>query len=53
MGFSYKKLIIEKYWPQLKKIIPKFFEGIKIKPSLLHGDLWLGNTDESEYSPGF
>jgi len=33
---------------QLIKIIPSFFEGITITPSLLHGDLWTGNYSVSE-----
>ncbi|XP_060877402.1 ketosamine-3-kinase-like [Metopolophium dirhodum] len=46
-----KKKIIENYWPQLKQIIPKFFERIEVKPSLLHGDLWPGNTAQSNSKP--
>ncbi|VVC45486.1 Hypothetical protein CINCED_3A004193 [Cinara cedri] len=44
---SSKKKVIENYWPQLKQIIPKFFEGIKVKPSLVHGDLWSGNAAQT------
>lgn len=33
-------------WSQLRPKIPKLFEGITVKPSLLHGDLWGGNAAE-------
>lgn len=33
-------------WSLLQIKIPKFFEGIEIQPSLLHGDLWSGNAAE-------
>lgn len=36
----------EKIWPLLEPLIPKFFENIEIRPSLLHGDLWYGNIGE-------
>lgn len=31
------------YGKKVLKIVPKLFEGISIKPSLIHGDLWSGN----------
>lgn len=31
---------VKKLWPILKSKLPTFFEGLNIKPSLLHGDLW-------------
>ncbi|XP_050441953.1 fructosamine-3-kinase-like isoform X2 [Adelges cooleyi] len=39
-----KKKIVDDYWPRLKLKIPKLFDGIKVMPSLLHGDLWSGNA---------
>ena len=39
-------------WSRLQLKIPEFFEGMDIKPSLLHGDLWSGNTAETEDGPG-
>ena len=35
---------VDELWSKLKPKIPRFFEGIEIKPSLLHGDLWSGNA---------
>lgn len=52
MDFLYKQKVIEEYWPQLKPKIPKFFEGIEVKPSLLHGDLLPANVAEANYKPG-
>ncbi|XP_050527216.1 fructosamine-3-kinase-like [Daktulosphaira vitifoliae] len=43
--------IINDFWPRLKKIIPKFFEDIEIKPSLIHGDLWSGNAAQCASKP--
>lgn len=39
-------------WSELQLKIHKFFEGIKIEPSLLHGDLWSGNMAETISGPG-
>ncbi|XP_046399527.1 ketosamine-3-kinase-like isoform X2 [Ischnura elegans] len=39
-------------WSRLQLKIPKFFEGIEVKPSLLHGDLWGGNVAETGDGPG-
>lgn len=33
---------------QLKEKLPSFFEEVDIHPSLLHGDLWAGNTGMDE-----
>lgn len=41
--FLLKQEIVEDCWSKLKPIIPKLFEGIEVKPTLLHGDLWEGN----------
>lgn len=43
-------------WSQLQVTIPRFFksleeDSIKIKPCLLHGDLWSGNAAETPDSP--
>lgn len=38
-------------WSGLQIIIPKFFENIEIKPSLIHGDLWGGNVGETNSEP--
>ena len=39
-------------WNELKTIMPQFFEGIEVKPSLLHGDLWSGNAGTVDGKPG-
>ena len=39
-------------WGRLKPTIPSFFEGITIKPSLLHGDMWSGNVASIDGNPG-
>jgi protein-ribulosamine 3-kinase len=33
---------------KLLKVLPKYFEGLKIFPSLIHGDLWSGNMAVDE-----
>nr|XP_039260772.1 ketosamine-3-kinase-like [Styela clava] len=39
-------------WPIVERNIPKLFpKGLKITPSLLHGDLWYGNAGELENEP--
>lgn len=38
-------------WARLKLKIPEYFNGMDIKPSLLHGDLWSGNVAETEDGP--
>ncbi|XP_071448953.1 ketosamine-3-kinase-like [Hetaerina americana] len=38
-------------WSQLQLKIPKFFEGVEVKPSLLHGDLWRGNVADTNAGP--
>ncbi len=40
------------YWPQLERKLPSYFEGVKVRPSLLHGDLWSGNVAETDTGPG-
>lgn len=40
------------FWQKLKPKIPSFFEGIQVEPSLLHGDLWSGNSGETKDGPG-
>lgn len=52
LEYSTKKVAMEIYWPRLKRIIPKFFEGITVKPSLLHGELWAGNYAKTGSKPG-
>ena len=39
-------------WDELKAIMPQFFEGIEVKPSILHGDLWSGNAGTVDGKPG-
>ena len=39
-------------WKGLKEIIPQFFIGLDVKPSLLHGDLWSGNAGTVDGKPG-
>jgi hypothetical protein len=39
-------------WPKLKKNMPEFFADLEVKPSLLHGDLWSGNSGEADNCPG-
>lgn len=36
----------QELWTQLQRKIPSFFEGLEIRPALLHGDLWSGNMSE-------
>lgn len=36
----------------LKPKIPDFFEGIKIEPTLLHGDLRAENVGQTDSNPG-
>ncbi|XP_075221080.1 ketosamine-3-kinase-like isoform X3 [Lycorma delicatula] len=38
-------------WSRLQLVLPRFFKDIEIKPSLLHGDLWGGNSAEIKESP--
>ena len=40
-----------KLWPKLKEKMGEFFEGLDIKPSLLHGDLWSGNAGQVGSTP--
>ncbi|KAI1297860.1 Ketosamine-3-kinase [Halotydeus destructor] len=47
---------ISKLWSELQLVIPKFFrvfseEEAELKPSLLHGDLWSGNSAETDECP--
>lgn len=45
-------MVVESYWPELKPHIPKFFKGIDVKPSLLHGNLWIENAAQFNSKPG-
>ncbi|XP_065891317.1 ketosamine-3-kinase-like isoform X2 [Dysidea avara] len=38
-------------WTQLLPKIPNLFNGLMIKPALLHGDLWSGNAAETDFEP--
>jgi len=38
-------------WTRTKPNVSKLFEGITVLPSLLHGDLWSGNTGEIDQEP--
>uniref|UniRef100_A0A0A9Z4E9 protein-ribulosamine 3-kinase n=1 Tax=Lygus hesperus TaxID=30085 RepID=A0A0A9Z4E9_LYGHE len=38
-------------WSRLQIILPKFFKDQKIRPSLLHGDLWSGNVAQTKRHP--
>ncbi|CAH1405426.1 unnamed protein product [Nezara viridula] len=38
-------------WSRLQIIIPKFFKDQRIRPSLLHGDLWGGNAAQTKRHP--
>ena len=42
---------LQRLWSELKPLIPRFFENIVVKPSLLHGDLWSGNVGETDTEP--
>ena len=42
---------IVKLWLLLKEKMGDFFQGIDIKPSLLHGDLWSGNYGQVDSNP--
>lgn len=39
-------------WEELKRKIPRMFEGIEVRPSLVHGDLWSGNAAQAEGKAG-
>ena len=39
-------------WMQLLPKIPNLFNGLMIKPALLHGDLWSGNAAETDSESG-
>lgn len=41
---QYQDLEMRLLGDELLKLVPHFFEGLQITPSLLHGDLWSGNT---------
>lgn len=43
---------VKELWAKLKAKIPQYFEGLEVKPSLLHGDLWGGNIGQIETGPG-
>uniref|UniRef100_UPI00358E8330 ketosamine-3-kinase-like isoform X2 n=1 Tax=Myxine glutinosa TaxID=7769 RepID=UPI00358E8330 len=38
---------VHQLWSQVQSKIPVLFEGMTIRPSLLHGDLWGGNVAET------
>ncbi|GAB6022736.1 hypothetical protein CHUAL_006831 [Chamberlinius hualienensis] len=42
---------LRELWPELVRKIPEFFREIKVKPALLHGDLWGGNAAETCEGP--
>ena len=39
-------------WSLLQRKLPRLFEGLEVKPALLHGDLWSGNAAETPGGPG-
>ena len=43
---------LKRLWSQLEAHIPSFFDGVEVRPSLLHGDLWFGNVLENDDGPG-
>ena len=48
---DYNDQEVNQIWPKLKSKLPDFFDGLDIKPSLLHGDLWSGNTGQVGTDP--
>jgi fructosamine-3-kinase len=42
----------QQLWSKLKPKVPEFFSGVRVKPALLHGDLWSGNAGQAEGKPG-
>ncbi|XP_064392906.1 ketosamine-3-kinase-like [Halichondria panicea] len=46
-GETEARILLDK----LKQKIPAMFEGLEVVPSLLHGDLWSGNFDETDDYP--
>ncbi|KAG1655063.1 Ketosamine-3-kinase [Nymphon striatum] len=38
-------------WSELQLKISKYFQGLSITPSLIHGDLWSGNVGETQDKP--
>ena len=39
-------------WNKILVKFPNFFEGLDIKPAIVHGDLWGGNASENDEGPG-
>ncbi|GFT12232.1 ketosamine-3-kinase [Nephila pilipes] len=48
---TYQDRELTELWSELVLKIPGYFEGIDVKPSLLHGDLWSGNVGETKDGP--
>ena len=48
---DYNDQEVNQIWPKLKSKLPDFFDGLDIKPSLLHGDLWSGNAGQVGTDP--
>ncbi|GFT81791.1 fructosamine-3-kinase [Trichonephila clavipes] len=48
---TYQDRELTELWSELVLKIPGYFEGIDIKPALLHGDLWSGNVGETKDGP--
>lgn len=48
---NYKDREAANLWFKLKPKIPNLFEGLQIKPSLVHGDLWAGNVGQADGKP--
>ncbi|WAR03814.1 KT3K-like protein [Mya arenaria] len=38
-------------WNKVLPKLPRFFDGVDIKPAIVHGDLWGGNASENNEGP--
>jgi len=46
--FQYGDREVSELWNCIIRLIPRLFNGVDVKPSLLHGDLWRGNSGQTK-----